>query len=88
MVDLRKWLETEAVLVLSWVISKDRKAKLTSLDVRDAVDGNDDVEGRQLLEAVPSLDTSELTEVGDDFEYGAKVEDENLDEVVLPVMSV
>jgi hypothetical protein len=88
MVDLRKWLETEAVPVLSWVISKDRKAKLTSPDVRDPVDGSDDVEGRQLLEAVPSLDTSELIEVGDEFEDEADVEDENLDEVTSPVMAV
>lgn len=88
MVDLRKWLETEAVPVLSWAISKDRKAKLTGPDVTDAVDGNDDVAGRQLLEAVPSLDTSELIEVGDEFEDEAEVEDENLDEVSSPVMAM
>lgn len=88
MVDLRKWLETEAVPVLSWVISKDRKAKLTSPDVGAPVDGSDDVEGRQLLEAVPLLDTSELIEVGDEFEGEADVEDENLDEVTSPVMSM
>ncbi|MBU0832547.1 MAG: hypothetical protein KKH33_09220 [Alphaproteobacteria bacterium] len=88
MVDLRKWLETEAVPVLTWVTSKDRKAKLTGPDVAEAVDGNDDVEGRQLLEAVPSLDTSELIEVGDEFEDEAEVEDENFDEMVSPVMSV
>ncbi|MGQ2967103.1 MAG: hypothetical protein ACT6RF_00040 [Allorhizobium sp.] len=88
MVDLRKWLEGEAVPVLSWAISKDRKAKLTGPDVTDAVDGNDDVEGRQLLEAVPPLDTSELIEVGVEFEDEADVEDENLDEVTSPVMAM
>ncbi|MCC8934845.1 hypothetical protein [Rhizobium sp. 'Codium 1'] len=88
MVDLRKWLEGEAVPVLSWAISKDRKAKLTGPDVKDAVDGNDDVAGRQLLEAVPSIDTSEMVEVEIEFEGEAEVEDENLDEVASPVMSM
>jgi hypothetical protein len=86
MVDLRKWLETEAMPVLSWVISKDKKAKLTGPDVTDAVESDDDVEGRQTLEAVPPLDTSELIEVGAEFEDD--VEDENLDEVAPPVMSM
>lgn len=88
MVDLRTWLEGEAVPVLSWAISKDRKAKLTGPDVMDAVDGKVDVEGRQLLEAVPPLDTSELIEVGVEFEDEAEVEDENIDEVTSPVISV
>jgi hypothetical protein len=88
MVDLRKWLETEAVPVLTWVISKDRKAKLTNLDVTDAVDGNDDVEGRQRLEAIPPLDTSALIEIGDEFEDEDDVEKEDLDEVASPVMSM
>lgn len=91
MVDLRKWLETEAVPVLSWVTSKDRKAKLTTSDVVEAVESDDDVEGRQTLEAVPSLDTSELieVEVGVEFddEDEADVGDENLDETISPVMS-
>ncbi|WP_054149225.1 hypothetical protein [Rhizobium sp. AAP116] len=86
MVDLRKWLETEAVPVLSWAISKDRKAKLTGPDVVDAVESDGDVEGRQRLEAVPPLDASEMVEV--DFEDEADVEDEDLDEVVSPVMSM
>lgn len=88
MVDLRKWLETEAMPVLSWVISKDKKAKLTGPDVTDAVESDDDVEGRQTLEAVPPLDTSELIEVGAEFEDEDDVEDENLDEVAPPVMSM
>ncbi|PLK68677.1 hypothetical protein C0V73_22870 [Rhizobium sp. TH135] len=89
MVDLRKWLEGEAVPVLSWAISKDRKAKLTSPDVRDAVDRDDDVEGRQMLEAVPSIDTIEMGE--GEVEFDDQDEDEagveNLDEVTSPVMS-
>lgn len=88
MVDLRKWLEGEAVPVLSWAISKDRKAKLTGPDVREAVESDDDVEGRQTLEAVPPLDMSELIEVGVEFEDEADVEDENLDEVTSPVMAM
>lgn len=88
MVDLRKWLETEAVPVLTWVTSKDRKAKLTTSDVVEAVDRDDDVEGRHMLEAVPSIDTSELIEVGDELEDEADAEDENLDEVTSPVMAM
>lgn len=68
------------------MISKDRKAKLTTSDVVEAV------EGRQTLEAVPSLDMSELIEVEAGVEFDdedeADVGDENLDEVASPVMSM
>ncbi|MFY7852481.1 MAG: hypothetical protein ACOVQ6_11915 [Brevundimonas sp.] len=88
MVDLRKWLETEAMPVLSWVTSKDRKAKLTGPDVTNAAESDDDVEGRQMLEAVPSIDASEMVEVEVGSEDEADVEDEDLDEMVSPVMSM